>query len=654
MPSKRPMGASAPSGNAGFDVKVTRNEFVILGLLLPYLAMMLGMVIMLLFALVVRVWMHVDVRWLKGDMQDDLNVLTVIALFSAWVLCFCAYRFYGQRKAELVKEHALLTVFAGHYWYVMALWDSPAKWVFSQRVIFGWLFGCIIIGLSWCIRRWAKSDGNDISPDRENILAEIGLRDSYLQQPQIDGEIVTTRMQLAPGVTPEDVKNKRTQLAGLAGLPRTRLHVRDLENGREDQVDVVTLRRDPFKQKTPWQGPYLPGANIAEAIEYATYEDLSRPQLYLAGRKGGSSQHFLVMGMSGTGKSKCWQVIYGSVLNRREVSVVYGDPVKGIQTGGPLAEGLAWFADTADACVAQLNGVENAIRERTNYLAQNGLDHWGPGCGLNFLIVHMEEASRFSKMARLVELVEAARSAGIMLVFSLQRAVNTRMKTDVRFNLGGAMCFGTFGVRDAEFGLSEYSRAGGAVPHRWQDRYPSRHYLEAAGLDPRMFAMALESDWINTETLRAVIRDGAQYRTPMDDVTARALGPAYAEYVRAVERGETSWQRTYGARDGVDMFKHGDDDTPTLELGEPTGSGVASPVKLSKAEAETILWEWLGERASDGVDELSFGEIVEAINTRVCRSNTWTNQTLALWVTQGRLRKHARHGMWHTPIVTKI
>jgi hypothetical protein len=183
-----------------------------------------------------------------------------------------------------------------------------------------------------------------------------------------------------------------------------------------------------------------------------------------------------------------------------------------------------------------------AIPIRTNYLTAKGLDHWQKDCGLNFLIFHLEEAARFAEVDELVQLTEAARSAGISLVISLQKATQDRIKVAARYNLGANMCFGVKMKRDAQFGLSEYAIESGAQPHRWQDRYPGRHFLEAQGLDATMAGNPLISDWIDIGRLEQEVDNGADIRTPLDNTTADALGLPYRAYRDRVAQGKTDWQ----------------------------------------------------------------------------------------------------------------
>lgn len=525
-------------------LRVTKDEWTFFGTLLPYVAMILGAVLTLLLGVVTRVGIMLQHTYSDTNITDASKGLTWVAVISCIVLSTIAWKLFSQRRGMFIAPHATITVILAHAWLILAIWEGRGDWMFGAPTMYAFFYGSIIVALSWCIRRWALRDEDSYVEEAENPFEAAGLGHARVDKrnsKEIPGGH-KFRLQLPIGKSIEDAKSKRTALAHIAGKSRSQLHVSETQSGVEGQVDVIILDGDPFEEKHLWQGPDFPGESIVSPISYATYDTGERPNLYIAGKNGGSCQHFLTMGMPGTGKSKAWQAIYGTVLNRREVSVIYGDPAKGMQTGGPLAAGLEWFATTEEECLQQIEAIKNAIPARTDYLTSRGLDHWQRGCGINFVIFHLEEAARFAQVDELVQLVEAARSAGISIVISLQRATNDRLKTSARYNLGGNMCFGVKMKRDAAFGLSEYAIESGATPHLWQDRYPGRHFLEAAGLDARMAGHPLVTDWIDTKRLEQEVDNGASIRTPLDDVTADALGLAYMQYRAKVADGTTNWQ----------------------------------------------------------------------------------------------------------------
>jgi hypothetical protein len=628
------------------NLTVTRDEYAIFGRALPYIAMLIGAGLLFLVGVLSRLGIYAQYYFSQTDIQHSSEVTTWVILFSLVILSAVAWKLFSQRNGMFIKQHATLTVVLGHLWLLMSVWEDKGDWLFGAPTAYAFFWGAGIVGLSWCIRRWAFRGDDAQTQEQENIFEEIGLGDTKIDKrnSRATANGATYRLKLALGKTVENAKDKRTAIAQIAGKPRSLVHVSETADGVEGQVDVTILKADPFKEKHFWQGPDYPGDSIVSPITYATYDTGDRPELFLAGKNGGSSQHFLTMGMSGTGKSKAWQVIYGSVLNRREVSVVFGDPAKGMQTGGPLAAGLEWFATTEAECHEQIQAIMAAIPVRTNYLTSKGLDHWQKGCGLNFVIFHLEEAARFAEVDELIEMIEAARSAGISIVISLQRATNDRLKTSARYNLGGNMCFGVKMKRDASFGLSEYAIEAGASPHMWQDKKPGYHYLEAAGLDATMAGHMLVSDWIDIARLEQEVDNGADIRTPLDTVTAEAFGMAYAGYRENVASGNTNWQQ---------MRKNRGHDSTTLEIATENppaitredGSVVATarvrPNNLGvtpeeKAAAENALWALIYDWADHGKNTFSHKEVVAQYNLR---GPSWVSTTLNRWVKEGSLFK---------------
>jgi hypothetical protein len=525
-------------------LRVTKDEWTFFGTLLPYLAMVMGSFLTLMLGLATRTGIMLQHNASGTDINHASKGVTWVIVISCLILSAISWRLFSQRRAQFIAFHATITVILVHLWLIMAVWEDQGDWLFGAPTFYAFFYGSIVVALSWCIRRWALRD-EEFNDTSENPFEAAGLGsakiDGYNTRDVAGGR--RFRLKLPIGKTIEDAKSKRIAIAQIAGKPRNLVHVSETESGIEGAVDVLILDDDPFKTKYTWQGPDHAGDSITSPITYATYNTGDRPQIFMAGKNGASCQHFLTMGMPGTGKSKAWQAIYGTVLNRREVSVIYGDPAKAMQTGGPLAAGLEWFATTYDECIEQMEAIKRAIPARTDYLTARGLDHWVRGCGINFVIFHLEEAARFAEVDELIELVEAARSAGISIVISLQRATNDRLKTSARFNLGGNMCFGVKMKRDAAFGLSEYAIESGATPHLWQDRYPGRHYLEVTGLDARMAGHPLMVDWIDTSRLEHEVDCGASVRTPLDEVTATALGASYQLYRTQVGLGRTNWQQ---------------------------------------------------------------------------------------------------------------
>jgi len=626
------------------NINVSKDEYALFGKALPYVAMLIGAALLFFVGFFTRVGIWAQAKLGDTSSIDSTKVVTWCVLLSAILLCAVAWKLFSQRKGLFIQHHATATVLLGHIWLLVSLWEDQGDWMFGIPTLFLYFFGAAVIGLSWSIRRWAFRAHEQDESSGHNPFEELGLGASYIDKR--NSHAVTGggryRLKLALGKTVENAKAARVAIAQLAGKPRSLVHISETDSGVEGLVDVFIQDEDPFDGRTLWSGPDHEGASIAEPITFGTYDNGMRPKLYITGKDGASCQHFLTMGMPGSGKSKAWQVLYGTILNRSGVSVIFGDPAKGMQTGGPLAAGLEWFATTQEECEEQIAAVMRAIPARTDYLTSRGLSQWEPGCGLNFVIFHLEEAARFAKTDDLIQAVEAARSAGITMVLSLQRATSDRMGTSTRYNLGGTMCFGVRDKRDAALALSEYTIKSGAEPHHFQDRLPGRLYLEATGIDPRMFAHQIQTDWINVRTLESVVDAGAIHRTALDDITASALGSDYQAYRELVDAGRIGWQRLRENR-----YSPGEEqptvETPVVE-GEVSDSGTPkakkpNPTPEEKREATLQLWSVIMNFAENGQTAFTPKDVYPKATHR---SQTWIRDRLAEWVSEGRLYKDER------------
>ncbi len=645
-------------------LKVTKDEWTFFGTLLPYLAMVLGAVLTFVLGVLTRVGVMLHYNISGTPVNESSWALTVITLISCLVLSTIAWKLFSQRRGHFIAPHATATSILAHAWIVLAIWEDMGDWMFGAPTLYAFFYGSIIVALSWCIRRWAFRDEDGFTEESgENPFEAAGLGAA-----RVDGKNSKAiagghrfRLKLPIGKTIEMAKDKRAAIAHIAGKPRSLVHVTETESGIEGEVDVTILTDDPFKEKHSWVGPDYPGHSIVEPITYATYDTGLRPELHIAGKNGGSCQHFLTMGMSGTGKSKAWQAIYGTVLNRSEVSVIFGDPAKGMQTGGPLAAGLEWFATTEAECIEQIDAVMRAISARTDYLTSKGLDHWQSGCGINFVIFHLEEAARFAQVDDLIQLIEAARSAGISIVISLQRATNDRLKTSARYNLGGNMCFGVKMKRDAAFGLSEYAIEAGATPHMWQDRFKGYHYLEADGLDVTMAGHPLVTDWIDIRQLEVEVDRGSYTRTPLDQITADALGFAYQAYRERVRNGTTNWQEMRQNRNEaptqviprvvtgpqLELPFNVVDSTvveETVVIPRVNNLGVTPEERIA---AENEMWQVIQDLHTNGQESFSAKDITARFTTR---KSSWVTKKLKAWTAEGRLEEDTKYGFYRVKV----
>jgi hypothetical protein len=241
------------------------------------------------------------------------------------------------------------------------------------------------------------------------------------------------------------------------------------------------------------------------------------------------------MGCTGSGKSfgGLWN-IDAEAITRPDVALWVADIRKKTQTVGAFAPAIDWLAITKKDALAMLDTVEAIIGPRTAYLAKKRLKGWKAGCGLTFLIVHLEEASDIfdamtdKQIEKFVSTMRAARSAGIFLNVSLQRAIWNQLDTNARAQFTGFMCFGVSSGDDTKYGLPEHVIDAGATPERWLSNRPGMYYLAAPGIPEEKQAIPARGYLIEDEEMREHAAAWPASKRPLDEVTVRAAGTVYA------------------------------------------------------------------------------------------------------------------------------
>ncbi len=193
------------------------------------------------------------------------------------------------------------------------------------------------------------------------------------------------------------------------------------------------------------------------------------------------------------------------------------------------------------------------------------------------------------------------------------------------------MCFGVRDIIDTRFALMQQTIDAGADPHTWQNRERGKFYLEADGISLERFATPNKALWVrDREQVLSAVRLGARYRKPLSDVTARALGPAWAQYQRDLARGDTRWQQlASGLVAPVDVDDNENDVLEDRSEEMPGGwSQEAYSARVSTAAADQIVLDWIADRRDKGGQPFKFAEICEDVLPKIERSKTWLNLRL--------------------------
>jgi hypothetical protein len=449
------------------------------------------------------------------------------------------------------------------------------------QALAAWAIGGLVLGLANNIHRLVGG-GREAANAKGSKWAKV--EDAVgLARFEVEGEAKTNgkgtveaTVVATEGAAGEDFAKKIPALASVLKLGRGRMTA-TVDPEDSSRVYVRAQVADLLVAGVGWGGPTAPGQSIAAARIWAgRYDDGEDVEIDITALADGVIKHLLLMGMTGAGKTQWARAVVADILTRTEVSVWYVNTTKAMQDFGPLRHGIDWFITEEAKAKQFFKLLKNVVTKRTEHLGSQGLASWRPGCGLNFLVIWGEEAADFAADSDGYDhLLRTARSAGIWIVTSLQRATYNNISTDARANHGAGMCFGLADAADAGFCLPNEVVEAGASPG-WGAKKPGYAYLAGLGTDEARWAHVMRGPFATAEMLAGAVTDGAKWRTPLDQVTALAAGAAYAN------------RTTY--------------DTPLLP-GQVDGPAAAVPPQASAPQIEEI----------DDVDEETAKQEVEEL-----------------------------------------
>lgn len=510
-----------------------------------------------------------------------------------------------RARDDVLQWMGTVSTGLGGAWFIVGMLVGP----FHRGVIDAWGFGGFGICLFWTIRRMVVNGALEQGAEQQESPLQKALNGARVQRAKaIDGRVVAQVEVNRGEQTVKDLQGAKDNLAGvLAVRPGA---VRITPNPKDaGRAEMVVVPSDPLEGEVPWPGPSAPGTSIADApVPIGVYEDGEVASIWLCGddATGRAATHWLVMGMNGAGKSAGWTNAMTDALTRCDFELWGSDHVKGSQTFGPLARYMAKVATTKVEAKALINEARDETARRFRSLGDRGIKQWEKGCGHPLTIVWIEEAAEIVEdSASFVRLVERARSAGVLIVVSLQRASHDNIDTSARAQLAGALCFGVRDAMDATFALPDTVLDAGAAPDSWGNRRPGYCYLVAPGVDEERWHVPLRTYRGRDPQLVAALKEWA---TPV-----RANVEVGTALVTGGEEGEL-----------VDMGDfEGDDDQEGLEPMPPTlepelnvdpdqpiapprgdanisfGSASAGP-KLSQDQARAVVQQHLRTLLADG------------------------------------------------------
>ncbi|WP_424890947.1 plasmid transfer protein TraB [Streptomyces sp. XH2] len=463
----------------------------------------------------------------------------------------------GRSTSAQRRLHSAITVAAGTSWFTAAAIAGPAAGPLGGL----YFMGAPAVALSWNIRQVLRRNPDATSAGGDGgLLEKVGLAKTQITRSDVAPNKATFDLQLPRGeLTPDDVSKVAPLLASALDVPKTAIRViPDPDSASRAQLTVVPL--DLLKNTVPYPGPSHPGGSIAAPVAVGIYEDGTVAVLYFPGDPDAArnAMHLLIMGMTGSGKSEGGMTALAEVLSRRDAIVWASDPAKAEQTLGPLLPAIDWAALDMKSTKAMIEAIKAAIPARTAWLAKYGYKQWVPECaetqadgspGMPYLIGWFEEAAKTIRETDedvFTGIAQEARSAGVTLVVSLQRASANQVSTDTRASLGSSWCYGVRNDRDAGFALDDEVLDAGAAPHLWKDKKPGYCYLVANGIPETFWATPARSYLTPREHLDWVVLTFAETRPALDPVTAeaaaRAVGRHFTQRTRYPLPGTTDAQ----------------------------------------------------------------------------------------------------------------
>ncbi|MBC2903164.1 hypothetical protein [Streptomyces cupreus] len=586
---------------------------------------------------------------------------------------------HGLKRQRLAM--AVGTAAAASSWFAgAAIGGATTEWAVNS-----WLMGGFTISLAWAVKRSLRTTENTQasgSSAEKSLLEKIGLARAQARQPKVEPNKVTVPIELDRGAqTHDDAAKAAKGLAGVVGVPESAVRwEKDPEDAGRGQYVIVP--EDMLKEPTPWPGPSCPGGSIADApIPVGIYEDGPTCAIWFNGDEdaGRNAQHYQVMGMTGAGKSQGGRVALVDLMTRRDVALWLLDPSKGQQTFGPILPGADWAALSMSECQAVIGVLPNVITARANELGKHGFDQWtaeaGASLNMPYMVVWFEEVAKlFRDGVDLAPIAQEARSAGISLVFSLQRSSHTSMDTDVRANIGGAGVFGTNSATDTGFALSDDTIDAGARPEAWKNNKPGYSYWEAAGLDEERFATPTRTYLLDKGEAAQVVAQFGPVRAPdAGPVTAAAAGPKYANRKRYDSAEQAAAEQPVEAATGdpdlnaEDMALHATDpeyadlhvdiDRPLppvpegmdVPLPQPSGSGREMSREGALQELEDVLNEFVDK------GRLEFGpKDMTPHLARIGKSASWVRKEFRSLEARGVLSTTDEAGIYRINVAQPV
>lgn len=562
-----------------------------------------------------------------------------------------------QRKLQGRLHTTATTAFASMWMTTATITGPGAEWTTNLG-----LLGGATLAVGWNIRQIIRYDetaeGGGAQRGFKAIFGaaaeKAGLEGATLKRLEVESPAKAVgQVGLEGGDTADDLRRRLPQIESLLGLPPGSLTANeDLDDAALAQLIVSNPAL--LRQPVPYPGPSRPGASAGDPVRVGLAQDGEPAEWQLV------NNHTQVMGRSGSAKSfgGFWN-FGGEVMTRVDAGLFAIDLDKGEQTIGPMRRGLHRVETTPAGAKRLMRQFYAVIRVRTDHLGERGLSTWEPGCGLTFLVLWLEEAASIMKHLdeeEFKEFARTARSAGIHLVVSLQRADFTQLPTFVRGQLS-KWCFGLEDAKDAPHGLTEAQQAAGCSPEMWGNKQPGMAYLDGLGVPAERVAIPHRTYMWTVEQMRAHAAAYPATARPLDPVTARVLqagpggwanpdAPAAVPAAPALDDGQED--ETEEDVNVTEEYLNTPDPDPTTtahlddDLNDAPGEWSFDGGKMSPEQAQVVLRSTIESLRGREFRPRDLGDVLK----RTGRGRTWIQNHLRTMVEAGELRHDEATGTY--------